>query len=436
MQFRLWINIIFLGLLFSTCKKEYSCEDCLPKPPVAIAGADTVLYLPADSLILDGTASHDPDGKIVSFKWQKIEGSASFTIANTKAAKTLVKGLAEGVYQFELEVIDDDGLTAKDTLIVGVEKSLNAPPVACARPDTMIVLPVNEVILDGTCSTDPDNDISSYKWARISGPGLANIVDPSSSQTRVSGLSEGTYRFELKVTDATGMSSTDTVNITVQPANLCNSGKRMKIIAHLTPIGHLSQARSRMAVASAGQKILFAGGNKGGATSRVDIFDIGSLSWSSHELSVPRFLSTAVVAGTKVFFAGGLAEGGVLPTSAVDIFDVTSNSWTTAQLSIPGFSIGAAALDNKVIFAGGDGGGTASARDRRVDIYDLSTNQWSTASLSVRTRIASAIAVNNKIYIAGGEMENHCNVPGGSNWSYPSRVMDVYDNGSSSWSTL
>ena len=46
----------------------------------------------------------------------------------------------------------------------------NKPPIAHAGKDTTIVLPVDSVILDGRASTDPDNNIVSYAWTKISGP--------------------------------------------------------------------------------------------------------------------------------------------------------------------------------------------------------------------------------------------------------------------------
>ncbi len=57
--------IIFV---FTTCKKEISCEGCKDgnKAPVANAGADQITTLPKDSVLLDGSASSDADGKIVS----------------------------------------------------------------------------------------------------------------------------------------------------------------------------------------------------------------------------------------------------------------------------------------------------------------------------------------------------------------------------------
>jgi hypothetical protein len=113
----------FLLSLFGTmycvsCVKEKSCEGCISgnKPPTSIAGPDQAIGLPIDSILLDGSASTDPDGTITSYLWKKISGPASLTINSATSAKTYVRNLAAGTYQFELEVVDDGGLTDKDTM--------------------------------------------------------------------------------------------------------------------------------------------------------------------------------------------------------------------------------------------------------------------------------------------------------------------------------
>ncbi len=66
-------------VLTNSCKKERSCEGCNQnnKPPIAAAGPDTVITLPLDSVLLDGSKSSDPDGKISAWLWRKIAGPAS-----------------------------------------------------------------------------------------------------------------------------------------------------------------------------------------------------------------------------------------------------------------------------------------------------------------------------------------------------------------------
>src|SRR5438045_9167460 len=89
-------------LLFLSCKKDYSYEGCIGNnhPPLAVAGPDTVITLPTDSVILDGSKSSDPDGKISAWQWTKLTGPASFTIVSATAAITTVKNLKVGAYKF------------------------------------------------------------------------------------------------------------------------------------------------------------------------------------------------------------------------------------------------------------------------------------------------------------------------------------------------
>lgn len=217
----------------------------------------------------------------------------------------------------------------------------------------------------------------------------------------------------------------------LQPSIFCGDSVRPKINAQLIPIGTLTQSRNGMAVASAGNKILFAGGMGYGASSRVDIYDITTNSWSKAELCTGRHSIAAVAAGNKIFFAGGEVGDGTLPVDSIDIYDASTNSWTVAHLSKAGHSIAAASANNKVLFAGGEGGFTGEGRETRVDIYDLETGTWSTSSLSeVKRGEHVAVACRNKIYIAGGEAWPAW--PEGP-WGTSEKV-DIYDASTNSWS--
>jgi hypothetical protein len=161
----------------------------------------------------------------------------------------------------------------------------------------------------------------------------------SASKTIVKNLAAGIYQFELKVNDDGGLFSKDTVQVKVN-VFACNDTNRSRINVQVIPIGTLSQTREAIAVASAGNKILFAGG--GGWSSRVDIYNITTNSWLTAELSIARGYTAAVAAGSKVFFGGGEISDGTFPTDNVDIFDVTTNTWTVAHLSTAGSNIAAA----------------------------------------------------------------------------------------------
>jgi len=212
--------IVLTGIIISySCKKEYSCENCrhTDQPPIAKAGSTQIITLPTDSVTLDGTASNDPDGSIITFLWRKISGPPSLAVTNPDSAITKIKNLSPGVYSFELKVTDNEGLAAKDTMIVTVNAAgtINQPPVAKAGVDQIIILPANAITIDGSGSYDPDGSIVLYSWNQITGPNLPVMSSSSYVSSVVHNLIQGIYQFELKVIDSGGLSAKDTVQITV-----------------------------------------------------------------------------------------------------------------------------------------------------------------------------------------------------------------------------
>ncbi|OQY93813.1 MAG: hypothetical protein B6D37_10140 [Sphingobacteriales bacterium UTBCD1] len=186
------------------------------QPPTATAGSNQNITLPANSATLNGSGS-DPDGSIASYQWTKISGPSQFTIVSPSQAQTVINGLVQGVYQFELTVTDNLGAKGKDTVTVTVNPSDNQLPSANAGVNKNITLPTNTVTLNGS-GTDPDGSITSYQWTKISGPNQFNIVSPSQAQTVVNNLVQGVYQFQLTVTDNKGATATATVTVTVNPA--------------------------------------------------------------------------------------------------------------------------------------------------------------------------------------------------------------------------
>jgi autotransporter-associated beta strand protein len=183
----------------------------------------------------------------------------------------------------------------------------------------------------------------------------------------------------------------------------------------------LSQARYNLAAASAGNQILFAGGEGVGgwpdASAKVDIFNVDSNTWSTGALSQARYRLAGASVGSKVLFGGGWA-GPALPSSKVDIYDSASQSWSTAKLSQAREDLAAASVGDRVLFAGGHlGSGVLS---NVVDIFNSTTNTWSTSTLSQARNQLAATTVGNKVFFAGGVSKWDAVV------SEISNVVDVY----------
>jgi len=83
--------------------------------PIAIAGPDQVIpvswkYFPT----LNAFLSKDPDGYLVSLKWTKVSGPASYAFVNANVGSTKVNRLTAGVYVFRITATDNKGATSTD----------------------------------------------------------------------------------------------------------------------------------------------------------------------------------------------------------------------------------------------------------------------------------------------------------------------------------
>src|SRR3954470_2156101 len=190
-------------------------------PPVANAGTDQSITIPINSVWLNGTASYDTDGSIMAYNWSKISGPPQFTIANFDQSGTTVSNMVQGTYSFQLTVTDNRGGTAKDTVVITVNPpppGTNLAPIAIAGADATIN--INSYTLNSWGTYDPDGTIASYAWRKIAGPAQITMGPTIYATAALSGMVNGTYSFELTVTDNLGSASRDTVNVTVALPNV------------------------------------------------------------------------------------------------------------------------------------------------------------------------------------------------------------------------
>ena len=138
-------------------------------------------------------------------------------------------------------------------------------------------------------------------------------------------------------------------------------------------------------------------------------------------LVLPDAAVTAVTAGNKIFFVGGVGPG-FYGTTRVDIYDASTNTWSLSDLPSPASTVYSyAVVGNKVFFA------TGTPYGGKVDVYDTSTGLWSEIDLPEQVQFVTATTVGNKVYFAGGLVN-----PPANNLS---NVVDIYDNATGTWST-
>ncbi|XP_077875044.1 low-density lipoprotein receptor-related protein 11 isoform X2 [Ictidomys tridecemlineatus] len=90
------------------------------------------------------------------------------------------------------------------------------PPLSKAGQDVILHLPTDGVILDGRESTD-DHAIIQYEWTLLQGDPSVDMKVPQPGTLKLTHLQEGTYTFQLTVTDTAGQRSSDNVSVTVLP---------------------------------------------------------------------------------------------------------------------------------------------------------------------------------------------------------------------------
>jgi len=133
------------------------------RAPVANAGGNQSVKQNV-KVTLDGSKSSDPDGDPLTYKWSiktQPQGSTLNVGDTTKTAS--ITPAVVGDYEVQLTV-SDGNLSASATTKISVSAATaNGKPVAKAGSDVRALINTN-VALDGSKSSDPDQDPLTYKW--------------------------------------------------------------------------------------------------------------------------------------------------------------------------------------------------------------------------------------------------------------------------------
>lgn len=201
------------------------------QPPSVDAGSDQTITLPINSVALNGTVTDDGQPThTLAIGWSKVSGPGTVTFLPANAAVTTATFSEAGSYVLRLTA-NDGALSASDDVNVMVNAAANRAPVANAGPDQTVARGAT-VTLDGSGSSDPDNDPVTYQWSFVQVPtgSAAVLTNPTSAGPTFVTDKAGLYRVRLSVSDATTSSAPDTVDITaVNAAPVANAGPDQNI---------------------------------------------------------------------------------------------------------------------------------------------------------------------------------------------------------------
>ena len=192
--------------------------------PVANAGADQTKTV-GSTVQLDGSTSSDMDGDELTFHWtllSKPTGSAAALSSTTIVNPTFAIDKA-GTYEFQLIVNDGSADSAPDTVKIS---TTNSAPTADAGKDQTVLLG-SLVTLDGSGSSDPDNDPLTYQWSFVTVPqnSTATLTNPTTVNPTFTADKPGAYHVRLIVSDGKVQSTEDIVIISTEnSAPVANAG--------------------------------------------------------------------------------------------------------------------------------------------------------------------------------------------------------------------
>ena len=209
--------------------------------PIANAGDSWELTPCSDDLVeFDGRASYDPEGADITYAWELVSApvGSAVTTDDVDGLETGTPSLVwdvVGLYTLRLTVNDGELDSDADYVAVRTVSHLpNDPPTADGGGDFTVYASAycsggtcspcteREEILDGSGSTDPDNDELSYTWSVISGSATINgegavqaeIVLPSQNTTP-NVHTQSTFEVGLVVEDCQGEDGRDSDTITI-----------------------------------------------------------------------------------------------------------------------------------------------------------------------------------------------------------------------------
>lgn len=318
--------------------------------PVANPGGPYAVNEGAD-VTLDGSASGDSDGVIVSYEWDLDYDGVNFDADATGVSTTFSAAGLDGaaVRSIALRVTDDKGASHVYATTVDV---LNVAPVVSAGDDQAVV-EGGSVTLSGSAS-DAGGDTLTYSWTVSASNGQV-IESGTGLSFGFTPVDDGTYAVTFTATDDDGASASDTVVVTVtNAAPVADAGNDLAVNegSALTLTGSFSDAGGAdthsflwQVVASNGQVIADGTGSSFGftpvdngtytVTLTVTDDDGGSHS-DTVVVTANNVAPTVLVAGDASgvrgqarSFMGGFTDPGALDTHYVrwDFGDGTTTAW-------------------------------------------------------------------------------------------------------------
>lgn len=183
-------------------------------PPVATASLNPSNG--AIPLLVNFTGSAtDSDGTIAKFEWD-FEGDGTFDFSSTTTGNTTHTYDTAGTYNAVFRVTDNEGLTATARVTTTAVRagSPGSPTATITTPANPITVSAPATVNFSGNGSDPGGSIVKYEWD-FNGDGVYDYSSATTAATSFRYELPGTFTAALQVTDNSGLTGVDTVDVTV-----------------------------------------------------------------------------------------------------------------------------------------------------------------------------------------------------------------------------
>ena len=202
--------------------------------PVANAGTNQSVGI-GSVVTLDGTASSDANRDTLTYKWTigSVPSGSSATLSSAISPNPKFTADVAGTYSAIL-MVNDGKVDSTVSVVTVTASAANSAPVANAGLAQNVPLSTT-VTLDGTGSSDANNDFINYKWTLITKPAgsIAMLASATSAKPTFRADVSGTYVATLIVNDGKLDSVAAATTVTVSSANsdpVANAGVNQNVV--------------------------------------------------------------------------------------------------------------------------------------------------------------------------------------------------------------
>ena len=188
--------------------------------PIANAGNNVVVILPATTATLDASASSHPENKTLSYLWEQIYGPSIINFTDATAATTAIGNLEKGIYKCKVTVNDGTYESFSEVLVVVQETSNAVPTVNITSPTNNSSFSQGTAIPISASANDLDGTIAKVEFF----DGATKLGEDTSSPFSYvwNNASVGNHSLKAIATDNEGATAeSQIVSISVQEVKKC-----------------------------------------------------------------------------------------------------------------------------------------------------------------------------------------------------------------------